>query len=156
MDLFSLNGAVPPDGMVYEWKTFPKESRDMLKLQAFGWSAVPFDRHDGLITEDHDLRHVIRYGLILMERTVDLVIKSRKIDFVHAKELKERVNGILSRKPQGFDPELVTVTVTNNRWPPDPREDEMIFDSKGARTNDKYLERAQEEYRKMFPPENEK
>ncbi len=154
VDLFSLNGAVPPSGMHYEWKTFAlvgiEQSVYQDKMRKEGWQPVPSSRHPEISTKDLNNR-VIRFGMILMERPLELSVESRKEDFranqrqidsvpgILLKSAKEQVEALVKEGQEG----MVGVYISRHvDGVPMPRENDLIFDAHGSVTNPEYLENA--------------
>src|ERR1700680_2214328 len=80
----AINKALIPDGMDYNWKRqfyYGKEDKQhFIRMSVYQWTAVPADRHKGVIaTEDPDGKIITNGGLILMERPCYLSEEAAKI-----------------------------------------------------------------------------
>lgn len=96
-DKFAIDERRIPQGWTYEWKrwsTFGQEDRGyMMSLEENGWTPVPPERHPEYMGPDYKGGHILRDGLILMERPVELTQEARAEDYDLAREMiraKER------------------------------------------------------------------
>lgn len=109
VDKFYLDPSIIPDGTSYEWKRstiFGKNDvyydREMLEQ---GWRAVPAKRHPFLMPDGYE-GPIIRDGLILMERAIELTNEAKQelaaaaFDQVHTKmqQLGEAPPGTMQRQ----------------------------------------------------------
>jgi hypothetical protein len=71
-DRFYIDPAIIPQDWVYEWKRHSVYNQPdtgyQSSLSQNGWEPVPAERHDGLFLPAGSTGHIIREGLILMER----------------------------------------------------------------------------------------
>ena len=77
----AINKALIPDGMDYNWKRqsyYAKEDKQhMIRMGRYHWTAVPAERHKGVIaTEDPEGKIITNGGLILMERPEYLTLEA--------------------------------------------------------------------------------
>lgn len=82
---FEFDRDVIPDGMDYEWKRksmFGAEDiENMINLDQNGWSPVPADRHPELMGRRAVVGgEIVRGGLMLMERPVEITEEARELD----------------------------------------------------------------------------
>lgn len=109
VDKFYLDPSIIPDGTSYEWKrstVFGKSDiyydREMLEQ---GWRTVPAKRHPFLMPDGYD-GPIIREGLVLMERAIELTneakaeLEAAAFDQVHTKmqQLGEAPPGTMQRQ----------------------------------------------------------
>jgi hypothetical protein len=74
-----------PAGMTYEWKrktVFGQEdTENLVNLEANGWEPVPAERHPELSGRRAQVgTQIVRGGLILMERPVEITEEARELD----------------------------------------------------------------------------
>jgi len=108
-----------PSGMSYEWKratVYGKgdPSYDIL-MREQGWEPVDASRHPELVADGHQ-GAIVRDGLILMERPIELTHEAQMEDRASAREavsikkqqLGEAPAGTLTRDHQGVRPSVRT------------------------------------------------
>jgi hypothetical protein len=89
-DKYHVDAGAIPEGMSYEWKTvsvFGKEDQTystMLREQ--GWDPVEASRHPDMVSADH-VGPIIRDGLMLMERPIELTREAQEEDRDAAREV---------------------------------------------------------------------
>ncbi len=88
---FDLDHLRTPAGMHYEWKrqTFmgAVDTEHLVNLEANGWTPVPADRHPELTgTRLQSGSEIVRGGLMLMERPIEITDEARELDGFAAKQ----------------------------------------------------------------------
>lgn len=88
---FDIDERRIPTGMHYEWKrkTFlgREDIEHLVNLDANGWLAVPSDRHPELSgTRLQSGSEIVRGGMVLMERPVEITEEARELDGFAAKQ----------------------------------------------------------------------
>lgn len=103
-DKYHVDAHDIPDGMSYEWKTvtvYGKEDHSysaMMREQ--GWEPVDSARHPNMVAEDHK-GPIIRDGLMLMERPIELTREAQAEDRANARAMVEIKKQQLGESPDG-------------------------------------------------------
>jgi hypothetical protein len=87
---FDIDQSRIPQGMAYEWKRKnfmgAEDIEHLVNLDANGWTAVPAERHPELSgTRLQSGSEIVRGGLMLMERPVEITEEARELDGFAAK-----------------------------------------------------------------------
>jgi len=106
-DKFHIDPAIIPAGMTYEWKVCTIYGEDQIAAQTGyaqdGWIAVPADRHPGMFMQAGYKGPIIRDGLMLMEREVELTEEAREEDQMRARrQLQDQKQQFGMSVPSGF------------------------------------------------------
>jgi len=104
IDKFHLDAHLIPDGMSYEWKRqtvmgAPDPSYDQAMAEN-GWEPVDSSRHPQFMPQGHK-GPIVRDGLVLMERPVELTQEARAEDRMMAREQVQVKERQLSSTPDG-------------------------------------------------------
>lgn len=107
-DKFHIEARNIPPGTSYEWKTlsvFGKEDPSYnVLLREQGWEPVDASRHPELVAEGHS-GPIVRDGLMLMERPIELTQEAQAEDRASAAEvLNVKKQQILGEAPAGTLP----------------------------------------------------
>lgn len=107
-DKYSIDLSIVPDGWTYEWKRksiFGQEDFDHITgLMENGWTPVPAERHVGQFMVRSATGEIVRDGLILMERPIELTREARDEDRANAKLLiRLQQEQYRARMPSGMD-----------------------------------------------------
>lgn len=107
-DKFSIPQGIVPDGWSYEWKRksmFGMEDTDHITgLMENGWTPVPASRHAGEFMVRGGTGEIVRDGLILMERPVELTKEARDEERHNARMLIHLQNAqYRGSMPSGMD-----------------------------------------------------
>ncbi len=103
-DQFHIEASDIPEGTSYEWKTvsvFGKENPSynaMLRDQ--GWDPVSASRHRNMVAEGYE-GPIIRDGLMLMERPIELTREAQEEDRASAREAIEAKKMQMGETPDG-------------------------------------------------------
>lgn len=85
---YDIDMSLIPSGWTYEWKrvqVYGAENRQYeVLMRDQGWTPVPADRHPELVVEGHK-GPIIRDGLMLMERPVELTREAQHEDRMNAR-----------------------------------------------------------------------
>ncbi len=122
---FYLDPTVIPDGFDYEWKRITymgmQDTEHQIDLAENGWTPVPAKRHPdkaGRKAEPESM--IIRGGLVLMERPVDLTKEARDEDETKAKEQLRVQFARLGQQGRGELPREVRRAKRTYAGPDDP------------------------------------
>jgi hypothetical protein len=104
-DKFHIDAHTIPDGMSYEWKTvsvYGKEDPSYnVMLRDQGWEPVQAERHSDLVSEGVT-GPIIRDGLMLMERPIELTREAQAEDRAAAREvIKVKKQQMTGETPAG-------------------------------------------------------
>lgn len=116
-DQFAFDRTMIPDGWDYEWKSYTVEGQEQVahqtNLMQDGWTPVPADRHAGLFMAPGAKGAIIRGGLMLMERPIELTKEAREEDRYRAnRQLNDQKNQFGMGVPDGFTGRPATVNTT--------------------------------------------
>ncbi|MBB3411214.1 hypothetical protein FHT87_005167 [Rhizobium sp. BK316] len=105
VDKFHIDASQIPSGSSYEWKTvtvYGKEDPSYnVLLREQGWEPVDSSRHPGLVADGHT-GPIIRDGLMLMERPIELTQEAMAEDRANATEMVTiKKQQILGETPAG-------------------------------------------------------
>jgi hypothetical protein len=94
-----------PEGSSYEWKRFSVMGQEdpfyIAAMREQGWEPVDPKRHINLLPPGYTLPHIIRDGLILMERPSELTREARsEMEFNAKKQMREAEQRI-GKTPDG-------------------------------------------------------
>jgi hypothetical protein len=83
-DEFYINPAIIPEGWSYEWKLFSilneEQSSYQVTLARTGWEPVPSDRHPELMPRGTKEKTVMRRGMQLMERPLEITLEAKQLE----------------------------------------------------------------------------
>ena len=106
-DKYHIDASAIPDGMSYEWKTvsvFGKEDPSYnVMLRDQGWEPVTSDRHPDMVAEGYK-GPIIRDGLMLMERPIELTREAQAEDRAAAREVIQTKKQQMGEAPAGTLP----------------------------------------------------
>lgn len=106
-DTYIAPHEIPP-GMDYNWKRFtvtgePQEEY-LMAMAENGWEPVPAARHPRLASRSRKDGHIVRGGLILMERPMELTEEARAEDLAEARAQLSIQQRRLMETPAGTMP----------------------------------------------------
>lgn len=94
-----------PDDLVYEWKRFSTMGQEdpfyVASMREQGWEPVPPSRHPNWLPPGYDQQHIIKGGLILMERPIELQREARAEEKALAKRQVREAEERLGMTPKG-------------------------------------------------------
>lgn len=104
LDRFHIDPRLIPPGMTYEWKRVavmgaPDPSYDMHMLEQ-GWEPVDSSRHPQMVAAGHK-GAIIRDGMMLMERPVELTAEARQEEYDAARDAIRTRERQMSDTPDG-------------------------------------------------------
>lgn len=103
-DKFHIEASEIPDGMSYEWKThtvYGKEDPSYsVMLRDQGWEPVTAERHPDLVSDGYN-GPIIRDGLMLMERPMELTREAQAEDRAAAREVVSIKKQQMGQAPAG-------------------------------------------------------
>lgn len=106
-DQFHIDASAIPQGMSYEWKTvsvFGKENPSYnVMLRDQGWEPVNSDRHPDMVSEGYN-GPIIRDGLMLMERPIELTLEAQAEDRAAARQVVQTKKQQMGEAPAGTLP----------------------------------------------------
>lgn len=109
-DEFFIDPSVIPPGWDYEWKTkyiFNQENNSgMLAYRRAGWEEVPSARHPEMMPIGTDEPFVMRKGMVLMERPLEITQEARARDLRLARnQVRQKEESLKGADylPEGFD-----------------------------------------------------
>lgn len=107
-DKFYVDPSIIPDGWSYEWKEYTVAGKvdpsRQIELRRTGWESVPAERHRELMPEDTKERSVLREGLQLMERPVEVTAAVMGMDKVRAQtQMRDKKDQAERQSYGGFD-----------------------------------------------------
>ena len=100
-DEFAVDPAVIPDGWSYEWKQLSVmgsiDPSRQIELARNGWDPVPTSRHPEMMPAETKEKNIVRKGLQLMERPLEVTDLVRKREVARAagqmRNKKEQLEG---------------------------------------------------------------
>ena len=96
---------VIPDGWTYEWKTAQVYGQDqqsrMLEFRRTGWEEVPTRRHPEMMPLGTSEPFIIRKGMILMERPLEITQEMKRRDDKNARDAVRQKADQLGQAPPG-------------------------------------------------------
>lgn len=107
-DKFAIPAHLIPEGWTYEWKSksiLGQEQTDHITgLMENGWTPVPAERHAGQFMVRGNTGEIVRDGLVLMERPVELTNEAREEDKQFARlQVRQQIEQYRARMPSGMD-----------------------------------------------------
>ncbi len=94
-----------PEGSSYEWKRYSINGMEdpfyIAAMREQGWEPVDPKRHIGYLPADYKEPHIIRDGLILMERPIELTQEARSEMKTLARKQVREAEQRLGRTPDG-------------------------------------------------------
>ena len=114
-DMFYLPPDEIPAGSSYEWKRWSVYGEEnpfyIAQMRQQGWEPVDPKRHPNWVPPGYDKPHIIKAGLILMERPMELTKEARREDLEASKQqvrdaearLGMTAKGELTRNHPGLD-----------------------------------------------------
>lgn len=103
-DRFYVNPDSIPNGMSYEWKTVTVYGKEDPSYNVFlreqGWDPVMADRHHELVAEGAT-GPIIRDGLMLMERPIELTREAQDEDRAAARDVIQTKKQQMGEAPTG-------------------------------------------------------
>lgn len=118
-DMFYIPVEEIPEGSSYEWKRYSVLGEEqpfyLAQMREQGWEPVNPKRHPNWVPPGYSQPHIIKGGLILMERPIELTEEARREARFEAKrqtrDAEERLGktqpGELTRDHDGVKPRLV-------------------------------------------------
>jgi hypothetical protein len=104
-DEFYIDPKVIPDGWSYEWKRKEvlgqKNSSYDVSLRRRGWEEVPASRHPDMMPDDYTDGPIIRKGMILMERPLEITEEAKAIELRKARSQVRQKEAQLNGAPAG-------------------------------------------------------
>lgn len=95
----------PPAGWHYEWKRHTivgmEDATYQVELRRQGWDPVPASRHPEMMPMDAKSANIMRKGMILMERPLELVEEARLAERRRALSQVRAKEAQLSGTPEG-------------------------------------------------------
>lgn len=89
-DQFSIPMEQIPEGLTYEWKRWSANGEEypfyIARMREQGWEPVPPSRHPDWVPPGYDKPHILKSGLVLMDRPAELTRQARD----EAKRLSKR------------------------------------------------------------------
>jgi hypothetical protein len=83
-DEFYINPAIIPEGWSYEWKQYSvlgeEQGSYQVTLARTGWEPVPSDRHPELMPRNTKEKTVMRRGMQLMERPLEITLEAKQLE----------------------------------------------------------------------------
>jgi hypothetical protein len=111
-DEFYINPALIPEGWSYEWKRHSVlgalDPAYEVQVAKGGWEPVPASRHADMMPTHYDGNTILRKGMILMERPLEITLRARQRDQMNARNQVRQKEAQLTGAPAGdnspFDP----------------------------------------------------
>jgi hypothetical protein len=104
-DEFYINPAIIPEGWSYEWKLYSilneEQSSYQVSLARTGWEPVPADRHPELMPRGTKEKTVMRRGMQLMERPLEITMEAKQIEREKARRQVRIKEDQLTAAPPG-------------------------------------------------------
>lgn len=106
-DKFHVDASAIPDGMSYEWKTHTVTGKEdpsySVMLRDQGWDPVDASRHPEMVSEGYK-GPIIRDGLMLCERPIELTREAQAEDRAAAREVIQTKRQQMGDAPAGTLP----------------------------------------------------
>lgn len=108
-----------PEGLTYEWKRYSNVGQEnpfyIAQMRRQGWEPVPPSRHPNWVPPGYDKPEIIKEGLILMDRPIELTREAQAEQRVLAKQQVREAEGRLGMAPKdtltrnhpGVEPKIV-------------------------------------------------
>ena len=118
-DMFYIPIDEIPEGSSYEWKRHSVQGMEdpfyLAGMREQGWEPVNPKRHPNWVPPGYNLPHIIKGGLILMERPMELTnefrAEQRALAKTQQREAEQRLGmtpkGELTREHSGVEPRIV-------------------------------------------------
>lgn len=104
-DEFYIDRDIVPDGWDYEWKSHSimgaVDPSHEVALRKRGWEPVPASRHPELMPTGYAGETILRKGMILMERPMELTEETRSLELRRARLQVRTKEEQLSAAPPG-------------------------------------------------------
>lgn len=104
-DQFYLPIDEVPEDSTYEWKRFAVMGQEdpfyLAQQREQGWEPVPATRHPNWVPPGYDKPHIIKGGLILMERPAELTREARAEERAMSKRQVREAEARLGMTPKG-------------------------------------------------------
>ena len=119
-DIFHIDQRIIPDDWDYQWNPYTVmgevQVSSQIAMAENGWRPVPAERHPGIFMPEGHKGHVIRDGLILEERPMELTLEAREEERIKARNQQrdaKQTLGLTAKLPQGYsdDPQYRGVGV---------------------------------------------
>lgn len=105
VDDFYIDPAVIPEGWSYEWKRYAvlgmQDPAYEVQVAKGGWEAVPTHRHTEMMPVGYQGDTILRKGMILMERPLEITLRARERDKANARNQVRMKEAQLSGQPAG-------------------------------------------------------
>ena len=107
-DEFYIDPAIIPDGWSYEWKRMELLGKEdpayQVSLARTGWEPVPASRHTVMMPREYAGDTIIRKGMMLMERPLEITEEAKEIERRRARQQVRVKEEQLNAAPPGqFD-----------------------------------------------------
>ena len=104
-DQFWLPVEEIPSHLTYEWKRMANMGEEnpfyLAQMRDQGWEPVPCSRHPNWVPPGYDKPHIIKGGLILMDRPVELTKEARAEEATAARRQVRDAEARLGMTPRG-------------------------------------------------------
>lgn len=104
-DEFYIDPRIIPAGWSYEWKRHStlgaEDPAYQVKLSRDGWDSVPRRRHMEMMPDNYVGNTILRKGMILMERPLEITNESKARDLRVARSQVQQKEAQLSGAPSG-------------------------------------------------------
>lgn len=102
-DMFYIPVEEIPEGSSYEWKRWTVIGQEdpfyIAQMREQGWEPVLAKRHPTWVPPNYDKPHIIKNGMILMERPIELTEEARAEQKVLARQQVREAEARLGRTP---------------------------------------------------------
>lgn len=99
-DIFAVPPHIIPDGWDYQWNphtiTGQPATDQMIEAAENGWEPVPSDRHDGMFMQKGYKGPIIRGGMRLDERPMQLTLEAKEEEYQKAQGQMRDQNALIS------------------------------------------------------------
>lgn len=107
-DEFYIDPNIIPDGWSYEWKNKTvlgaEDPAYAVGLARKGWEPVDASRHPEMMPAGSKDAHILRKGMILMERPAELTDEAKRIENRRARDqVRVKEDQLISAKPGQFE-----------------------------------------------------
>lgn len=107
-DEFFVEPGIIPDKWSYEWKTKTvlgaEDPAHQVALQRKGWEVVPASRHPEMMPLGYTGVMIIRKGMVLMERPLEITEEAREIEYRRARlQVRAKEDQLSASKPGEFE-----------------------------------------------------
>jgi hypothetical protein len=105
IDDFYIDPRIIPEGWSYEWKRHTILNQEdpsyQVQLAQGGWEAVPAYRHPQLMPTNYSGNTILRKGMLLMERPLEITARARARDLFNARDQVRMKEAQLTGQPAG-------------------------------------------------------